>query len=155
MIQTLRRACCRRLSTAARFDAIDRHEGWRASNWGANVRWGGGAHKLAEPTSLPEMQELVSAAARVRCIGSAHSFTPLIGTAEDEPTQLLSLRQMPRVLDLDIEEKTITVDAGTTYSEVCHFLASHPESDLALPNTCSLPHFSVAGAVATGSHGCK
>ena len=50
-----------------------------------------------------------------------------------------------------MKNKTLTVDAGSTYSEVCGFLAAH--SSLALPNTASLPHFSVAGACATGTHG--
>ena len=102
---------------------------------------------------MPELQDSVNTASRVRCIGSAHSFTPLIGTVNDPPTQLLSLRKMPRIAKLDVDRKTITIDAGMTYSEVSHYLTSHPSSNLAMPNTCSLPHFSVAGAVATGSHG--
>lgn len=60
------------------------------------------------------------------------------------------MRRMPRVCRLDEDAHTVTVDAGTTYSEVCSFLAG---TRFALPNTASLPHFSVAGAVATGTHG--
>ena len=63
------RAITSRLSTLAAFDKIDRHDGWRSSNWGANIRWGGGNAKLAEPTSLAELQEIVRAARCVRCIG--------------------------------------------------------------------------------------
>jgi xylitol oxidase len=82
-------------------------------------------------------------------VGSAHSFTPLV-SAESEGALLLSLRRMPRLCALDGKARTVTVDAGTTLSEVCAFLADTP---YALPNTASLPHFSVAGAVATGTHG--
>ena len=132
------------------FDATDRHQGWRASNWSANQRWG--EAPLAEPTSLAELQEIVLASKRVRCLGSAHSFTPLISAGGDA-CQLLSLRKMPRTAILDQESRTLTVDASTTYSEVCNFLATHPSSNLALATVASLPHFSVAGAVATGTHG--
>mmetsp|Transcript_25104 Transcript_25104/g.44632 ORF Transcript_25104/g.44632 Transcript_25104/m.44632 type:complete len:411 (-) Transcript_25104:125-1357(-) len=64
--------------------------------------------------------------------------------------QLVSFRKMPRIFDLDQKRKTLTVDAGSTYSEVCAALSS---TGLALPNTASLPQFGVAGAVATGTHG--
>ena len=146
------RRWCRFLSIHRTFDAVDRHAGWRASNWGANQRWGD--LPVAEPASIEELQELVCKSGKVRCIGSAHSFTPLIsnGAAESSAMQLISLRGMPRTAVIDAEQRTVTVDAGTTYSELCCFLASH-SSELALPTTASLPHFSVAGAVATGTHG--
>ena len=147
------RRAARRFSTQLRtFDSIDRHSGWSASNWGANVRWGGSRLPLAEPASLEELQEVVKRSSRVRCIGSAHSFTPLIGDDARTPTQLVSLRKMPRSAVINTEERTLTVDAGMTYSEVCCLLASHP-SALALSTTASLPHFSIGGAVATGTHG--
>ena len=146
------RRWCRFLSIHRTFDAVDRLAGWRASNWGANQRWGD--LPVAEPASIEELQELVCKSGKVRCIGSAHSFTPLIGNgaAESSAMQLISLRGMPRTAVIDEEQRTVTVDAGTTYSELCCFLASH-SSELALPTTASLPHFSVAGAVATGTHG--
>ena len=128
----------------------DRHEGWRGANWGGNVRWVGAS--VAEPASMAELQETVAKARRIRAIGSAHSFTPLVSAGpEREPAaSLVSLRCMPRVCELDEPNKRLTVDAGATFSEVCAYLAG---TSLALPNTASLPHFSVAGAVATGTHG--
>jgi len=96
-------------------------------------------------------------------VGSAHSFTPVVGLGDSDSTkahkatpsnfddmQLVSFRKMPRIFDLDQKRKTLTVDAGSTYSEVCAALSS---TGLALPNTASLPQFGVAGAVATGTHG--
>lgn len=89
---------------------------------------------------------------RVRGLGSAHSFTPLVSASAEsvEPTTIISLRKMPRKCDLDEQSMMLTVDAGSTYSEVCSFLR---DTAYALPNTASLPQFSVAGALATGTHG--
>ncbi len=112
---------------------------------------------ISEPRSVEELQETVKGSAKVRAVGSAHSFTPLVGgsdcgggTTATPPTTLISLRRMPRVFELDRDARTVTVDAGATYSEVCATLSG---SGYALPNTASLPHFGVAGAVATGTHG--
>jgi len=96
------------------------------------------------------MVAAVPVCGRIRTLGSAHSFTPLIAASSKELAAILSLRRMPRICVLDAAAKRLTVDAGTTYSEVCAFLSSTP---FALLNTASLPHFSVAGAVATGTHG--
>ena len=74
---------------------------------------------------MEQLQEAVRAAEKCRVIGSAHSFTPLVAaptasSTRTEATLLLSLRSMPRrcVLQEDEEGATLTVDAGTTFSEV-------------------------------------
>ena len=103
---------------------------------------------------MAELQTHVRAAKRLRAVGSAHSFTPLVsgGPEVDPHVTLVSLRKMPRVCHVSSADSTITVSAGTTYSEVCAYLAAkHPS--LALPTTASLPHFAVAGAVVSGTHG--
>lgn len=130
----------------------ERHDSWRQSNWSGNVKWG---HlQLKEPTSEDELKQVVSSAEAVRVVGSAHSFSPLVSsmiTEDDVREQLvLSLRKMPRRWELDSDSRTLTVDGAMTYSEVCAGLSTTP---YAIPNTASLPHFSVAGALATGTHG--
>lgn len=131
----------------------DRHAGWSGANWGGNVRYVGST--LLEPTSVEQLQDAVSNGAnkRIRALGSAHSFTPLVSSGPElEPdVTLVSLHKLPRLCVVDHENKTMTVDAGTTYSEVCAHLAAH--TSYALSTTASLPHFSVAGAIATGTHG--
>lgn len=128
----------------------DRHVGWQGANWGGNCRWVGST--VLEPMCMAELQEGIRVSARVRAVGSAHSFTPLVsgGPAVEPDVTLVSLRRMPRVCYVSNNE--ITVSAGTTYSEVCAYLAANHPS-LALPTTASLPHFAVAGAVASGTHG--
>ena len=105
----------------------DRHDGWQGSNWAANIRWTNSA--LHEPSSVEEVSRIVRAASKVRVVGSAHSFTPLVAT-DNVPTTLLSLRKMPAVCQLDKHAATITVDAGATYSELCNYLST---TDYALP----------------------
>lgn len=126
----------------------DRHAGWRTSNWSGCEQWGNLV--VAEPESLPQLQETVLCAERIRPLGSGHSFTPLIANAAVPSATLLSLRRMPRHFSLDEHAQTVTVDAGTTYSELCAALSTTP---FALSNLASLPHFSIAGAVSTGTHG--
>ena len=57
---------------------------------------------------------------------------------------------LPRLIDVDAAGETVTVSAGLTYGEVAVVLH---RAGRALPNLASLPHISVAGACATGTHG--
>ena len=60
------------------------------------------------------------------------------------------MASMPRVLEIDRAVSTITVDGGVRYGDLARPLH---EAGLALHNLASLPHISVAGACATGTHG--
>ena len=57
---------------------------------------------------------------------------------------------MPRVFELDRDARTVTVDGGARYGELCGPLHA---AGFALNNLASLPHISVAGACATATHG--
>jgi xylitol oxidase len=57
---------------------------------------------------------------------------------------------MDRVVALDPKLRTVTVESGMTYGQLCPYL--HRQG-FALHNLASLPHISVAGAVATATHG--
>lgn len=126
----------------------DRHPGWRTSNWSGTVAWDD--CEVLEPTTIGELQSIIAYSPKVRVIGSAHSFTPLVRSSGRVKPTLLSLRHIPRTWSLDEKKKTVTVDAATTYSELCHAL---DKTGFALPNTSSLSHFQIAGAIATATHG--
>jgi xylitol oxidase len=113
-------------------------------NWAGNVEYG--AARFHEPASVAEMQSIVAASAKVRAIGSRHSFNTIADTAGDQ----VSLSAMPRVVELDTTARTVTVDGGVKYGELAVQLHEH---GWALANLASLPHISVAGACATGTHG--
>ena len=117
---------------------------WAGINWAGNYRYG--ATALHRPESLAELQEIVAAAPRLRVLGSRHSFTSIADSAE-----LVSLEAMTTErIDVAPDLRTVTVDAGLRYGELAGALQ---REGLALHNLASLPHISVAGAVATATHG--
>ncbi|WP_428964185.1 FAD-binding protein [Micromonospora fluostatini] len=113
-------------------------------NWAGNVRYT--ARRYHRPTSLDELRRLVAGSTRLRAVGSGHSFNTLGDTAGD----LVTLAGLPPTLRLDPERRTVTVAAALRYGDVATRL--HAQG-YALANLASLPHISVAGAVATGTHG--
>jgi alditol oxidase len=114
------------------------------TNWAGNVVFT--ADRLHRPTSVEQLQELVATSERARALGSGHSFSP----AADTPGTLLTVADLPRRVEIDRDAATATVSAGSTYGEVG---AELHRAGYALHNTGSLPHISVAGACATGTHG--
>ncbi len=115
-----------------------------SANWAGNYFYGASA--LHRPNSIEEVQELVAAADQIKALGSRHSFNDVA----DSPGEQLSLEAMPVELTVDRDAKTVTVDAGARYGAFAERLH---EAGLAVHNLASLPHISVAGAVATGTHG--
>ncbi len=114
------------------------------TNWAGNITFG--AARVHRPGTLDELQSLVAASDRVRALGSGHSFSPVADTTGD----LVSVAGLPATVDVSPDRTTATVAAGMRYGEVAVALQAH---GLALHNLGSLPHISVAGAVATGTHG--
>jgi xylitol oxidase len=100
---------------------------------------------IHRPSSLEELQEIVAAARQVRAVGSHHSFND-IADAEEQVT----LSALPADLVVDRDAATVSFGAGLTYGELAGALE---REGVALHNLASLPHISVAGAVATASHG--
>lgn len=117
-------------------------------NWAGNVVFSS-AHAHG-PRSIDELRQVVSSAAnqgrRVHAVGSAHSFS----TVADTDGDLVSMRALDRVVAIDRDAMTVTLEAGIRYGELGGAL--HAEG-LALHNLPSLPHITVAGAIATGTHG--
>jgi xylitol oxidase len=114
------------------------------TNWAGNVIYS--AARLRSPRTVEQVQALVRGARRVKVLGARHSFTDVA----DSGDLLLSLDEMEPLLRLDRRRHTATVNAGVRYGDLCRRL--HREG-YALPNTASLPHISLAGACATGTHG--
>jgi FAD-linked oxidoreductase len=82
----------------------------------------------------------------VRVAGSGHSFTA--GVLTDGT--LLSLDRMGRVLDVDPESGLARVEAGISLDRLSRVLHLH---GLALPNLGDIDVQSLAGAIATATHG--
>ncbi|HVU91828.1 MAG TPA: FAD-binding protein [Jatrophihabitans sp.] len=113
-------------------------------NWAGNITYS--TDRLAAPTSVEQLQELVAAAPRVKVLGTGHTFNR-IGDTDGE---LVTVRDLPPQLEIDETNRRATVPAGARYGEVAQALHAR---GFALHNLGSLPHISVAGACATGTHG--
>ena len=114
------------------------------TNWAGNYRYSTG--RLDSASSVGEVQAFVRAHERFKVLGSRHCFN---GIADSEH-QLLSLESLNRVVELDRPARTVTVEAGMRYGQLCPYL---DEQGFALHNLASLPHISIAGACATATHG--
>ncbi|MEV6957961.1 FAD-binding protein [Streptomyces sp. NPDC051207] len=116
------------------------------TNWAGNITYS--AKELHRPRSLDALRALVADSARVRVLGSGHSFNEIAEPGADGV--LLSLADLPAGVDVDTAARTVRVGGGVRYAELARQVHAR---GLALPNMASLPHISVAGSVATGTHG--
>ncbi|MHA5050611.1 FAD-binding protein [Streptomyces sp. SD15] len=116
------------------------------TNWAGNITYT--AKELHRPQSLDALAALVADSARVRVLGSGHSFNAIAEPGEDGV--LLSLTALPPTVDVDTTARTVRVAGGVRYAELARRVH---ERGFALHNMASLPHISVAGSVATGTHG--
>ena len=113
-------------------------------NWAGNFRYN--AMNWHEPETVEHLQELVSRCRKLKALGSRHSFNSIADTDGD----LISLQHLDRILELDRERNTVTIQGGVKYGPLSQEL--HRQG-YALHNMASLPHISVAGACATATHG--
>ncbi|MER5195251.1 FAD-binding protein [Streptomyces sp. NPDC002755] len=116
------------------------------TNWAGNITFAAG--ELHRPRSLDALRSLVAGSGRVRVLGSGHSFNEIAEPGGDGV--LLSLSALDGEVDVDTAARTVRVAGGVRYAELARRVH---ERGLALPNMASLPHISVAGSVATGTHG--
>jgi len=113
-------------------------------NWAGNYEFT--AARIHHPKTVEEAQELVRHSKKMRALGTRHSFNSIADSTED----LVSLDHFDQVIALDSGRLTVTVAGGVRYGQLCRYLH---QRGFALHNLASLPHISVAGACATGTHG--
>ena len=114
------------------------------SNWAGNLTYSTG--NVHYPKTVAEVQEAIKKCKKLRALGSKHSFNKIADSTEN----LVSLKELNKVVSLNKEAKTVTVEAGMRYGELAPYLH---ENGFALHNLASLPHITVAGSVATATHG--
>ncbi len=113
-------------------------------NWAGNYRYS--TANLDQLASTEQVREFVREHDSFKVLGTRHCFNGIA----DSTRGLISLRQMDRINALDTNARTVTVGPGITYGHLCPYLH---QKGLALHNLASLPHISVVGACATGTHG--
>ena len=118
------------------------------TNWARNQS--SNPHNIFEPKTEAEISDIVCLGVarrlKIRPIGSGHSFSS-IGLTEGF---LVSMESMNRVISVDRDRLRVTVGAGITISDLN--IELH-KIGFALPNLGDIDTQSLAGAIATGTHG--
>jgi FAD/FMN-containing dehydrogenase len=119
---------------------------WR--NWAGNQV----AHpqSIESPRNVGELAEIVAQASargqKIKAVGSGHSFTSAAAT----DGRMLRLENLRGISHVDREKNQVTVGAGTRLSELNNLLNAE---GLALANMGDIAYQTVAGAIATSTHG--
>jgi alditol oxidase len=116
----------------------------KLKNWAGNLEYS--TDRLYSANSLEEVRSYVKKLSKLKVLGTRHCFNNIA----DSTDNFLSLKSMDKVVALEPETRTVTVDAGMTYGQLCPLLHS---KGFALHNLASLPHISIAGACTTATHG--
>jgi xylitol oxidase len=115
----------------------------------ALVNWAGNhvyrAAEVHRPATPAQLREIAARAPRVHALGTRHSFSDVGDSAA-----LVALDALPLEVDVDRRAGAVTCSAWLKYGELAEALAPR---GLALHNLASLPHISIAGAIATATHG--
>lgn len=113
-------------------------------NWAGNYQYK--AKNLYEPSTVKEVQNFILKKEKHKALGSCHCFNNIA----DSPENQISTKKLNKFLELDEENMTVTVEAGVRYGD---FAEELHQKGFAIHNLASLPHISVAGAIATATHG--
>jgi xylitol oxidase len=114
------------------------------TNWAANLTFS--AREVLHPATLEELRSAVHDRNNVKVLGTGHSFNDIADCKET----ILVLDTLQEQISLDPVASTVRATASMTFAAIGAFLH---ERGFALPNFASLPHISLAGALATGTHG--
>jgi xylitol oxidase len=112
-------------------------------NWAGNLIYS--TDRLYSPGSVDEVRQVVKSCAKLRALGTRHSFNAIADSTQNQ----ISLKRLDQIT-LNEAAHTVTVGAGVTYGKLAPII---DERGYALHNLASLPHISVAGAIATATHG--
>ncbi len=116
----------------------------KMQNWAGNLEYG--TDRLYSADTLEQVRSYVRKQSKLKVLGTRHCFNNIADSTDD----FLSLKSMNEVVALDADARTVTVNAGITYGQLCPYLDG---KGFALHNLASLPHISVAGACSTATHG--
>ena len=116
----------------------------KLKNWAGNLEYS--TDRLYSATSVEQVRSYVKKQRKLKVLGTRHCFNNIA----DSTDNFLSVKSMDEVVALEPDARTVTVDAGVTYGQLCPHLHS---KGFALHNLASLPHISIAGACSTATHG--
>jgi xylitol oxidase len=112
-------------------------------NWSGTYGYRAGV--IHQPRTVAELESLVARGGSLHALGTRHSFNDVV-----DATELISLAALEGEARIDEDAATVNVPGGMRYGELAILLQ---RAGWALANLASLPHISVAGSVATATHG--
>lgn len=112
------------------------------ATWSGNHRYR--ATEVLLPANLDELAEVVASARTLRVQATRHTFNDVA----DSDAALVSLERMPTRVQMTGDR--VRVEGLVTFAQLAPVIEAEGR---ALHNLGSLPHISVAGATATGTHG--
>jgi xylitol oxidase len=113
-------------------------------NWAGTYTYTAGG--VVNARTVDDVRRAVLEGGRVRAVGTRHSFNDLADTTGT----LISVSGIDPDPVLHPRARTVTIGAGATYGALASWLE---ERGWALGNLASLPHITIGGAIATGTHG--
>jgi xylitol oxidase len=113
-------------------------------NWSGTYTYA--AQQIYRPQTISELQQLIATARpSLHALGTRHSFNGVADAAG-----LITLQSLAGGITIDEDARTVSVPAGIRYGHLARRLQ---DFGWAVSNLPSLPHISVAGSVATATHG--
>ncbi|MBJ7363046.1 MAG: FAD-binding protein, partial [Ilumatobacteraceae bacterium] len=118
------------------------------TNWAGNQR--STPLRINEPAGESDLADIVARASQagqtVKAVGAGHSFTSTATTTG----HLITMGRLNKMLDVDRQAGTVTVQAGMYISDLNEQLA---ELGLAMPNLGDIAYQTISGAISTSTHG--
>ena len=124
--------------------AILKETNERLRNWSGNLEYS--SKNFHCPNTIEEVRQIVNQCQKITALGSRHSFSRIADNHENQ----ISLENLNKIVSINRESLTVTVEAGMRYGELAGYLQ---QNGYALHNLASLPHINIAGAVSTATHG--
>src|SRR5208282_581069 len=103
------------------------------TNWAGNLTYS--TDHLLTPGSVDEVRQAVKSCAKLRALGSRHSFNSIA----DSTANQISLKRLDSIA-IDEKSHTVKVGAGIAYGQLAPVIDAR---GWALHNLASLPHISV------------
>ena len=100
-----------------------------------------------KPDKYRDIERLSNHEGKLISEGSNLSYAPL---SFDKESLSVNLRNFNRIINFNLKDKEITVEAGMTLAELLNFTLKH---NLWLPQLPGYPLITIGGAVATNAHG--
>ena len=102
---------------------------------------------FTKPAKFKELEKISKSEENFINVGSNLSYSPL---SFSEKSISISLNGFNRVLNFDLKQKEITVEAGITLAELLNFTLNN---NLWIPQLPGYPFITLGGAIASNAHG--